>query len=87
MKKLLSFILLLIVLITTCSCNKQIIDLEYTFDSVHIYETGKCYKIKRWNDYDGDQLQVILEDGTVILLHSTDCALIKGECIFCKEHK
>jgi hypothetical protein len=85
MKKLLIIVIFLLILFT--GCNKQIIDLKYKFDSVHLYEAKKCYKIKSWRDYDdSDQLQVILEDGTTIVLHSTDCALIKGDCPFCEEN-
>ena len=69
-------------------CNYQMLDTNYKFDHVHIYETGKCYKIKTWRDFeDGDQLQVTLEDGTVLLLHSTDCALVHGDCVICKDGK
>ena len=71
-----------------CNYNYQMLDTNYKFDHVHIYETGKCYKIKTWRDFeDGDQLQVTLEDGTVLLLHSTDCALVHGDCVICKDGK
>lgn len=92
MKKILCLILFIIILaaILFCctGCNKQVFDFEYTFDTVHIYETGKCYKIKKikkWKDFEDDQLQFVLEDDTVIVVHSTDCAMVKGTCPFCKK--
>jgi len=85
---LLSIFCLLFVIFALSGCNAQLIDTNYKFDTVHIYETGKCYKIKTWRDYDdSDQLQVTLEDGTVLLLHSTDCALVHGDCVICKDGK
>lgn len=65
--------------------NKQLFDFNNSFEYVHVYSTEQCYKIKQWNDYENsDQLQVVLIDGTVVLLHSADCALIHGTCPFCK---
>ena len=85
---LLAIICLLFITTTLTGCNYQMLDTNYKFDHVHIYETGKCYEIKSWRDYeDGDQIQVTLEDGTVMLLHSTDCALVNGDCVLCKDKK
>ena len=87
--------ILLIVVMLFCSvilvgCNAQLIDTNYKFNYVHLYETDKCYKVKSWRDFeDGDQLQITLEDGTVMLVHSTDCALLylkdDAECPFCDD--
>ena len=66
--------------------NLQFTDINYHFEYVHIYETGKCYKIRSWRDYGNSaQLQVTLEDGTVLLLHSASCALVHGDCVICKD--
>lgn len=64
-------------------CNKTVFDTNYVFDKVHLYETGKCYKIKEWKDYEGEQLQVKLEDGTVVLTSAQKAMLIKGNCPIC----
>ena len=85
---LLSIFCLLFVIFALSGCNKQVFDFNYKFDHVHIYETGKCYEIKSWRDYDdSDQIQVVLKDDSVLLLHSTDCALVHGECVLCKYKK
>lgn len=34
-------------------------------------------KVKSWTDYDGEQLQITAEDGTVYLTNSFRCDLIK----------
>lgn len=64
-------------------CNKTVFDTNYVFDKVHLYETGKCYKIKEWKDYEGEQLQVKLEDDTVVLTSAQKAMLIKGNCPIC----
>lgn len=86
MKKILALILMMLMVIVLSGCNYKLVDLKYNFKKVHVCEAGKCYEIKNWRDYeDGDQLQVTLEDGTVLLLHSTDCALVHGDCVLCKD--
>ena len=57
MKKLLLGLLLVFSLSLT-SCNKQLIDWNYSYKKVHLYETGTCYEIESWKDYDSEQLQV-----------------------------
>ena len=68
-------------------CNKQLIDTNYSFKRVHIFDTGECYKISSWRDYDdSDQIQVKLSTGeTVLLSAAVHFALIdKDTCPFCK---
>ena len=74
-------ILLLVVITTLCltGCNKQIIDLKYTYDRA-ICDIGGTYqeiKIKKWTDYEGEQLQIIDNEGHIYLVSSINCTLIK----------
>ena len=66
-------------------CNRQLIDFELdSFDYAHLVSEHKCVKISRWNNYqDGDMVQVKLEDGSLILGHSNEIILIKGNCPYC----
>lgn len=61
------------------SCNKQIIDINYTFNYGIIELPGGETvegKVQSWRDYeDGDQIQVKIND-VVYLVHSSDCALM-----------
>jgi hypothetical protein len=69
-------------------CNKQLIDLNLKFKRVHIFDTGECYEISSWTDYeDSDQIQVKLKTGETILLSAgVRFALVdKDVCPF--EHK
>ena len=57
------------------------------FDTVHSYDYAlvtmpdggvQKIEIKSWIDYeDSDQLQITATDGTVYLVHSTNCILVK----------
>lgn len=62
-------------------CNKQLVDTTYSFDYAIIkMPTGlpEIVEIKSWTDFeDGDQIQIIAENGTVYLVHSMNCTLVK----------
>ena len=83
MKKAICIILLvfiaIIALFPACNgCNKQIIDGIQRYDRAIIQlPNGEIVegKVERWNDYEGDQIQVKV-DGVWYLVHSSDVALI-----------
>lgn len=79
-KKLIASTMLLVSL---SSCNKTIVDINYIYNKIHLFESGKCYKIKEWKDYDGEQIQVKLEDGTILLTSTQKAMLVKGDCPIC----
>lgn len=87
-KSLISFIMILfgilipIGLIALTSCNKQIVDTTYSFDTAVIYVGGEwiTVKVDSWKDYeDGDQIQIKAKDGDTYLVHSTNVTLIKSK--------
>lgn len=63
------------------SGNKQIIDTSFDFNRAVIeLPNGEIVdgEINSWRDYeDGDQLQIIMEDGKVYLTSTYHCTLIK----------
>ncbi len=73
--------LLVLTVMVLTACNKQILDFNLKFDRayVKIGDEWKDVAIKSWNDYDGEQIQITLQDGTVILTSSVNCILYKGE--------
>ena len=82
MKKL--KLLLLFPLILLAGCNKQVFDITLKFEKVHVFETGQCYEITSWTDYeDGDQIQVNIKDYGQCLFHSSQIVLIQNKCPFC----
>ena len=71
-----SLVIIMIAAVFTGCGNKQIIDLNYTFNKAYIEGIGEI-EIKKWNDYvDSDMVQVISKDGTVYLTHSSNVILI-----------
>lgn len=76
----------LIVLLAFCGllmtgCNKQLIDTDRRFDKAIINVGGEYIEVdvKKWMDFDGEQLQITSTDGTVYLTSSFNCTLIKED--------
>ncbi len=83
MKKKLLVVLAGVMLLAFAGCgNKDMIDTVRTYDRAIIgLPNGESVEVevKKWKDYDGEQLQVIAEDGTVYLTNSFNCTLIKDK--------
>ena len=81
MKKIVAFILIVIMALTFCGCgyNKSLVDFTYGFDEAIIsLPNGEVIQgaIDSWTDFeDGDQIQVTIE-GTTYLTHSSNVLLI-----------
>lgn len=80
MKKFIIVCLVFLLLVGLLSgCNKQMIDLNYTFNYAIIeLPNGDIVEgeVQSWTDYeDGDQIQLKINN-IVYLVHSTDVALI-----------
>ncbi len=67
-----------IFILSLTGCNRQILDLDYEFDeAVCNYDGDKfVLKIDKWNDYEGEQIQVI-SNGNTYLLSANKCYLTK----------
>lgn len=62
-------------------CNYDLIDTNYSYDKAVITLNGRTIvvDVDKWTDYEGEQLQIITEDGTVILTSSYNCILLKTD--------
>ena len=68
-------IISLILLVLLTSCNRQILDLNYSFKYAVIDGVGEI-EISSWTDYDeSDMIQVTGKDGTTYLTHSSKVIL------------
>ncbi len=78
MKKIISLMIVLSAALTLGGCNKTLFDINYTFNKaiITIGDQTYCYDIKSWTDYEGEQLQITLEDGSTILVSSYNTILI-----------
>lgn len=61
-------------------CNKDIFDTNYKYDKaiINLSEDEVIeVDVKQWKDYDGEQIQIIAQDGTIYLTSSFNCTLIR----------
>ena len=84
MKKIIALLLAVIALLSVSllsGCNKQMVDLTYSYEYAIIgLPNGETVegKVSSWTDYeDGDQLQVKI-DGKTYLVHSSNVVLISN---------
>ena len=82
MKKIIALLLAVIVLLSVCllaGCNKQMVDLTYSYEYAIIgLPNGETVegKVSSWTDFeDGDQIQVKI-NGKTYLVHSSNVVLI-----------
>lgn len=83
-------VIAIIIIIALCltACNKTIVDMKYKFEKAHIRVNDVWFDVDvdKWCDYDGEQLQLILTDGTVMIIHSRDCILYNGTLPTVEKH-
>lgn len=79
MKKTIIWILMLVTLLSLTACNKQMVDLTYSYErAILSLPNGEVIegKVSSWTDFeDGDQIQVRI-DGKTYLVHSSNIVLI-----------
>ena len=89
-KSLITKLLIIIVafIVLSCSvlcgcngCNYQLFDTIYKYDKayVKIGEEWVDLEIRSWADYEGEQLQLKLTDGSTLLVSSYNCILYYGK--------
>lgn len=72
-------ITILLCLLFLTGCNKQVIDFDYKYTKAICQIGGetKEIEIKKWKDYDGEQLQIKDKEGNTYLVSSFNCTLVK----------
>ena len=83
MKKIIAILLVAVIALSlaliTAGCNKQLVDLTYSYEYAIIgLPNGETVegKVSSWTDFeDGDQIQVRI-DGKTYLVHSSNIVLI-----------
>ena len=83
MKKIIAVLLVAVLALSfaliNVGCNKQMVDLTYSYERAIIYlPNGEIVdgKVTSWTDFeDGDQLQIKI-DGKTYLVHSSNVVLI-----------
>jgi len=79
MKKAIALTLVLILILALTGCNKQLVDLTYSYErAILSLPNGEVVegRVSSWTDFeDGDQIQVRI-DGKTYLVHSSNIVLI-----------
>ena len=82
LKRILLIIVMIILLFCLTGCtggfNQQIIDLNYKYTKCITWVGNKVIEIEidKWNDYEGEQIQIVGKDGNVYLVSSMNSILI-----------
>ena len=79
MRKLFVVLVTLLIMGILTSCNYAVIDTKFQYDYAIIrLPNGSVIegKIVKWNDYEGEQIQLVLEDGNTYLVNSFYTTLI-----------
>lgn len=91
MKRILVIIALVLGIFIFSGCNQTECDgcfgNQTTFDFTKTYENAYVkigeewikVEVKQWTDYEGEQIQIVLNDGTVMLLHADNIILYSGK--------
>lgn len=71
-------ILLIIPVLLLTGCNQQVFDFNKTFDKAYCNYNGDKFELKidKWNDYDGEQIQII-SNGKTYLISANQCYLVE----------
>lgn len=80
MKKILLVMMICVMVFALSGCNYRLIDAEWGFDTALIELPGGeaiSVEIKSWTDSEGEQLTITSKDGTVYMVSSINCTLIK----------
>lgn len=85
MKKIIKIAVVMIMVFSTMfaltGCgNKDMLDTVYTYDYAIVSMpdgTIEKIEIKQWCDYEGEQVQIKAKDGTIYLVSSVNCILIR----------
>lgn len=78
MKKIIMIISIFCLAFLLTGCNYQIIDFKYTYNKAVCNYDGDKFELKvdKWNDYEGEQLQII-SNGKTYLISANKCYLVK----------
>ena len=68
---------IIVIALFLTGCNRQVFDTKRTFKTAICRYDGVSFnlKIKKWRDYEGEQIQIIDETGYTYLISTNKCFL------------
>lgn len=80
MKKFILMLVIVAIAVMFTACNKEVFDVQYKFTNAYV-KVGEDWidvEVKKWTDYEGEQIQLTLKDGTVLVVNSMNLILYNG---------
>lgn len=80
MRKLILIILIVAIAVMFTACNKEVFDVKFKFTNAYV-KVGEDWidvEVKTWTDFEGEQIQLTLKDGTVLVVNSMNLILYNG---------
>ena len=80
MRKLFLIILIAAIAVMFTACNKEVFDVKFKFTNAYV-KVGEDWidvEVKTWTDFEGEQIQLTLKDGTVLVVNSMNLILYNG---------
>lgn len=79
-------ILLGVMCLASCEESNRTNKTTYSYQKVHFYNEGVCYKLISWRDYDDcEQLDLNIEGYGWVLVTANNVMLISDKCPICKK--
>lgn len=78
MKKFIAIFIAAVTTVVLCGCNRQVVDLTYSYDYAQLKMPDGTIvegKLDSWHDYDGEQVQVVI-DGVTYLVSSVNLVMV-----------
>lgn len=72
-----TLIVIMILVLLLTGCNRQVFDTKYNFRFAVCNYDGNAFtlRIKKWKDYEGEQIQIIDESNNTYLISANKCYL------------
>ena len=78
MKKFIAIFIVTATTVILCGCNRQVVDLTYSYDYAQLKMPDGTIvegKLDSWHDYDGEQVQVVI-DGVTYFVSSMNLVMV-----------
>ena len=79
-KLILIILIVAIIAVIFTACNKEVFDVKFKFTNAYV-KVGEDWidvEVKTWTDFEGEQIQLTLKDGTVLVVNSMNLILYNG---------
>lgn len=78
--KIVAIIVIIIFALCLSACDNRSYDTKYTYNKAHIRVNDVWFDVDivAWREFAHEQLVLVINDGTEMIIHSRDCILYNG---------